>query len=85
MTYTYRPKGVCSQLMEVEVEDGKVRRVEVLGGCSGNLQGISRLVVGMDVDEAIARMEGIRCGSKPTSCPDQLSKALRACRDGERA
>ena len=79
MTYTYRPEGVCSQLMEVEVEDGKIRRVEVVGGCSGNLQGISRLVVGMDVEEAISRMEGIRCGYKPTSCPDQLAKALKAC------
>ena len=83
MTYTYRPQGVCSQLMEVEVEDGKIRRVEVLGGCDGNLQGISRLVVGMDVDEAIRRMEGIRCGFKPTSCPDQLAQALKACRAGE--
>ncbi len=79
MTYTYRPKGVCSQLMEVEVEDGKIRRVEVVGGCSGNLQGISRLVEGMDVEEAISRMEGIRCGYKPTSCPDQLAQALKAC------
>ena len=80
MTYTYRPQGVCSQLMEVEVENGKILRVEVLGGCSGNLQGISRLVVGMDVDEAIRRMEGIRCGFKPTSCPDQLAQALKACK-----
>ena len=79
MTFTYRPQGVCSQLMEVEVEDGKIRRVEVVGGCSGNLQGISRLVVGMDVEEEISRMEGIRCGYKPTSCPDQLAKALKAC------
>ncbi len=83
MTYTYRPRGVCSQLMEVEVEDGKIRRVQVLGGCDGNLQGISRLVVGMDVEEAISRMEGIRCGGKPTSCPDQLAQALKACRAGE--
>ena len=75
--------GVCSQLMEVEVEDGKIRRVQVLGGCDGNLQGISRLVVGMDVEEAISRMEGIRCGGKPTSCPDQLAQALKACRAGE--
>jgi len=81
MTYTYRPQGVCSQRMEVEVEDGKILRVEVLGGCDGNLQGISRLVVGMDVDEAIRRMEGIRCGGKPTSCPDQLARALKACRN----
>ena len=83
MTYTFFPKGVCSQQMDVEVEDGKILRVEVLGGCSGNLQGISRLVVGMDAEEAIRRMEGIRCGFKPTSCPDQLAKALKACRDGE--
>ena len=83
MTYTYRPRGVCSQLMEVEVEDGKILRVQVLGGCDGNLQGISRLVVGMDVEEAISRMEGIRCGGKPTSCPDQLAQALKACRAGE--
>ena len=83
MTYTFFPKGVCSQQMDVEVEVGKILRVEVLGGCSGNLQGISKLLVGMDVDEAIRRMEGIRCGFKPTSCPDQLAKALKACRDGE--
>lgn len=83
MTYTFRPQGVCSQQMEFEVEDGKVRRLEVLGGCSGNLQGISRLVEGMDVDEVIRRLEGIRCGFKPTSCPDQLAKALKAARAGE--
>lgn len=77
MTITYRPKGVCSRLMRVEVEDGIIRQVEVQGGCSGNLQGISRLLVGMPVQQAIERMEGVRCGGKPTSCPDQLSKALR--------
>ncbi len=78
MTYSYRPQGVCSQRMDIDVEDGVIRSVEVLGGCSGNLQGISRLVAGMDVDEAIRRLEGIRCGYKPTSCPDQLAKALKA-------
>lgn len=77
MTITYRPKGVCSQLMQVEVEDGIIRKVEVQGGCSGNLQGISKLLVGMRAEDAIARMEGIRCGWKNTSCPDQLAKALR--------
>lgn len=77
MTLTYRPKGVCSRLMRVEVEDGIIRQVEVQGGCSGNLQGISRLLVGMPVQQAIERMEGVRCGGKPTSCPDQLAKALR--------
>ena len=77
MTITYRPKGVCSRLMRVEVEDGIIRQVEVQEGCSGNLQGISRLLVGMPVQQAIERMEGVRCGGKPTSCPDQLAKALR--------
>ena len=77
MTITYRPKGVCSRLMRVEVEDGIIRQVEVQGGCSGNLQGISRLLVGTPVQQAIERIEGVRCGGKPTSCPDQLAKALR--------
>ena len=77
MTITYKPRGVCSQLMEIEVENNRIAKVTVTGGCSGNLQGISRLLVGMDVDEAISRMEGIRCGAKPTSCPDQLSRALK--------
>ena len=76
MKITYRPKGVCSQLMDIEVEDGKIESVKVTGGCSGNLQGISSLLKGMDVDEAISRMEGIRCGFKATSCPDQIAKAL---------
>ena len=83
MTITYRPKGVCSRLMQVEVEDGIIRKVEVKGGCSGNLQGISSLVRGMKAADAIERMRGIRCGFKPTSCPDQLSialeKALETC------
>ena len=79
MHITYRPKGVCSQLMQIDVEDGRIEKVEVVGGCSGNLQGISNLLVGMTVEEAIARMEGIRCGFKTTSCPDQLAKALKNC------
>jgi len=77
MKITYRPKGVCSQLMDIEVEDGKIESVKVTGGCSGNLQGISSLLKGMDVDEAISRMEGIRCGIKATSCPDQIAQALK--------
>jgi uncharacterized protein (TIGR03905 family) len=77
MKITYKPKGVCSRLMEVETQDGKITKVEVTGGCSGNLQGISRLVVGMDVQEAISRLEGIKCGRKSTSCPDQLAQALK--------
>ena len=78
MLYTYRPRGVCSQLMEIEVEDNTLKSLRVLGGCDGNLQGIARLVVGMDVDEVIAKLEGIHCGFKPTSCPDQLAQALKA-------
>ena len=77
MKITYRPKGVCSQLMDIEVEDGKIESVKVTGGCSGNLQRISSLLKGMDVDEAISRMEGIRCGVKATSCPDQIAQALK--------
>ena len=77
MTITYEPKGVCSRLMNIEVEDGVIRHLDVVGGCSGNLQGIARLVEGMAVKEAIARLDGIRCGGKPTSCPDQLAQALK--------
>ena len=78
MTYTYTPRGVCSRRMVVELSDsGVIENVRIDGGCNGNLQGISRLVVGMKAEEAIARMEGISCGGKPTSCPDQLAQALR--------
>lgn len=84
MTYTYTPKGVCSQRIQVELEDGIIRNVKVLGGCGGNLQGISSLVVGMPATEAISRMKGIRCGMKPTSCPDQIAIALeKALEQGE--
>ena len=83
MKITYRPKGVCSQLMDVETENGKIVNVEIMGGCSGNLQGISRLVVGMDIDDAISRMEGIRCGWKNTSCPDQLAQALKQLKEAQ--
>ena len=83
MEHIFRPRGVCSQLMRVEIENGIIKDVEVKGGCDGNLKGISRLVVGMDAREAISRMEGIRCGFKATSCPDQLSKALRECLEKE--
>ena len=76
MTYTYTPKGVCSQRIQVEVEDGIIRNVQVLGGCSGNLQGISSLIIGMPAREAIGRMKGIRCGMKNSSCPDQIAIAL---------
>ncbi len=77
-TYTYRPQGVCSQLIEIETENGIITDVHFIGGCNGNLQGISALVKGMPVEEAKKRLSGISCGFKNTSCPDQLSKALDA-------
>ena len=76
MTICYAPQGVCSRAMTVEIEGDVIRRLEVEGGCSGNLQGISRLVEGMPVEEARRRLAGIRCGEKESSCPDQLSRAL---------
>ena len=76
-TITYRPRGVCSRNMEIDVEGDVIQSVRVEGGCSGNLQGICSLLKGMTVEEAVARMEGIRCGGKPPSCPDQLAQALK--------
>ena len=76
MTYTYKTHGTCSSQIDLELEDGVIRSVAFTGGCNGNLQGISCLVKGMDAKEAIERLQGTTCGSKPTSCPDQLSKAL---------
>lgn len=78
MKTVYKPKGVCSRLMEIETENGVIKSVKISGGCNGNLQGISRLVEGMTVEEAIKRMKGIRCGFKSTSCPDQLATALES-------
>ena len=77
MTIEYTPKGVCSQKMLIEVEDGVVQDISVLGGCNGNLKGICSLVKGMKVDEVIKRLDGIKCGMKGTSCPDQLAQALK--------
>ena len=77
MTYSFRPSGVCAQEMRVELDDqGIIRDLKVVGGCSGNLQGISALVRDMPAQEAISRLRGIRCGFKPTSCPDQLAQGL---------
>ena len=78
----YKTSGVCSREINFEVVDGKLHNVSYVGGCNGNLQGIGRLVEGMDIDEAIKRLEGIRCGFKSTSCPDQLSKALKDYKAG---
>lgn len=74
----FKPVGVCSQLIRVDVEDNVIKNAEFVGGCSGNTQGVARLVKGMNVDEAISRLEGIKCGFKSTSCPDQLAQALKA-------
>ena len=77
MQYEYKTKGTCSQRILFDITDGKVTNVQFIGGCNGNLQGISKLVEGMDATEVIQRIEGIHCGFKPTSCPDQLAKALK--------
>lgn len=73
----YQPKGVCSNAIDVEVEEGIITSVKFTGGCNGNTQGISRLVVGMKAEDAISRLRGIKCGFKNTSCPDQLACALQ--------
>ena len=74
--HTYKTQGVCSRQITFDIIDGKVHNVTYVGGCNGNLQGIGRLVEGMEVHEAIERLRGIRCGFKATSCPDQLAQAL---------
>lgn len=79
----YQTSGVCSRSIQFDVVDDKVTNVRFDGGCSGNTQGVARLVEGMPVDEAIARMENIKCGFKSTSCPDQLAKALKAYKAGK--
>ena len=78
--YQYKTKGTCSQMIYFDLEDGKVKNVQFLGGCNGNLKGIGQLVEGMNVDDVIARLEGTTCGMKNTSCPDQLAKALKEAR-----
>lgn len=81
MQFECKTKGTCSQRIFFRIEDGKVYDVEFLGGCNGNLQGIGKLVEGMNVDEVISRLEGIHCGMKPTSCPDQLATALKKAKE----
>ena len=77
-TIQFTPRGVCSRNMEIDVEDGVIQAVRVIGGCNGNLQGLSSLLKGMAVEDAISRMEGLRCGMKASSCPDQLAQALKS-------
>lgn len=81
MQFEYKTKGTCSQMIFFDVEDGKVYNVRFMGGCNGNLQGIGKLVEGMEIDEVIRRIDGIHCGAKPTSCPDQLATALKQAKE----
>lgn len=76
--YTYRTKGTCSSSVEVELEGNVIKNINVIGGCNGNLKGIMALLKGMTVEEVEAKFSGITCGMKPTSCPDQIAKAVRA-------
>ncbi len=76
--YSFTPRGVCAQQIVFSIKDGFIEKVAFNGGCSGNLQGISRLIEGMAVEEAITKLSGIPCGGRPTSCPDQLAIALEA-------
>ena len=77
MEYIFNPRGVCSRQYVFDIEDGVVKNVKIMGGCHGNLQGIGALVEGMKIQDVINRLSGIRCGFTPTSCPDQLAKALQ--------
>ena len=77
MHFTYRTKGTCSQEILFDVDGKTVKNIEFIGGCNGNLKGISRLLKGMKAEDAIARMEGTTCGPRPTSCPDQIAKNLK--------
>ena len=81
MQYTYKTKGTCSQMITFDVNDNIVTNVQFFGGCNGNLKGIAKLVEGMNIDEVIARIEGVKCGMKATSCPDQLAQALKASKE----
>ena len=74
----FQPRGVCAKMMQIRIKDDIIQDVEVIGGCAGNLSGIGNLVKGMNVNDVIARLQGIPCGSRPTSCPDQMSIGLNA-------
>ena len=79
--YEYKTSGTCSQRILFDIEEGKVKNVQFIGGCPGNLKGIAALVEGMDVDTVIERVQGVTCGMKKTSCPDQLAQALKAAKE----
>ena len=82
MHYTYKTRGTCAASIQFDVENNIVTGVRFMGGCNGNLKGISALVEGMNIDDVIARIDGIRCGLKSTSCPDQLAQALKEVKNG---
>lgn len=81
MQFEYKTKGTCSQYIVFETEDNKLKNVQFIGGCNGNLKGIGSLVEGMDMDDVISRLEGTTCGMKSTSCPDQLAQALKQAKE----
>ena len=81
MEYKYTPQGVCSTQIIVEIENRKIKNLKVINGCNGNLQGIASLVKGMDIDEVITKLKGIKCGFKNTSCPDQIERALEKLKE----
>lgn len=82
MTYSYKTKGTCAQLIKLEIDDDQtIRDVSFLGGCNGNLKGISALVIGQKIDDVIGKLEGLKCGFKSTSCPDQLAQALKKVKE----
>lgn len=78
MIYNYSPKGVCSREFKIDIDNGIINEIKVIGGCSGNLQGIASLLKGMKIEDAIKRLKGIKCGMRDTSCPDQIARALES-------
>ena len=85
MTYTYRTRGTCSQQIEVELDGDVIKKVRFYGGCNGNTQGVARLAEGRRVEDVVETLSGIRCGLRPTSCPDQLARALREAQKAQQS
>lgn len=85
MTFDYNTNGVCSQRIQIEIEDDVIKKVTFIGGCNGNLKGIGNLLVGMNPEEAVSRLSGIKCGTRNTSCPDQLAKALATVQSNKKS
>ncbi len=83
MEYRYKPQGVCSREMIIDVENNIIKNIQVINGCDGNLKGISKLIIGMNIDDVINKLKGIECGFKNTSCPDQIAIALERIKAGE--